>query len=78
MPDNGQRPAMKVPLHTQYNRLAFFHTLLLHVCPLPSELDAGLHSLCTRIHWEDHLILEQLGDLARKAAKYGVVEGTRG
>ena len=78
MPYNGQGPAMKVPLGTQYDRLAFFHTLLLQVCPLPSELDAGLHSLCTRVHGEDHPIPEQLGDLARKATKYGVVEGTRG
>lgn len=77
MPDNSQGAAMEVPLSTQHNRLTFLHPLLL-IRPFPSKLDACFHRFCACVHGENHVILEQLGDLAREAAKHGVVEGAGG
>ena len=68
---------MEVPLHAQHDRLALRDSLP-HVRPLPCELYSCLYCLCTCVHGEDHVVLEERGDLLGEASEDAVVEGARG
>lgn len=47
----------------------------LHVGPLPGDLECRLDRLDTRVHGQDLVVPEQLGDLLLVRAEHGVVEG---
>ena len=68
---------MEVAFHTQ-NYCFTLRDALLHVCPLPRELDGSLDSFSTSVHGKHHVIFEHLGDLLGEAAKDAVVERSRG
>lgn len=68
---------MEVALHAQHDGLALGHTLL-HVRPLPGQLDRRLDGFSTGVHGEDTLVREHLCDLPGEPGKHGVVERARG
>ena len=76
-PDDAEGPSVKVAFYAQYYCFTLGDALL-HICPLPWELDGSLDGFNTSVHGKDHVIFEHLGDLLGKSAKDAVVERSRG
>ena len=62
---------------SKYQCLSLWDTLHF-VCPLPRNLDSGLDSLCSGVHWQNHVISKHLLDLLCPLGEDIVVEGARG
>ena len=68
---------MEIVLRAQNNRLSLLHALL-HVRPLPRELERGFDCLGAGVHRQNHVVAKHLGDGLREAPKDRIVERTRG
>lgn len=64
-PDDPKGPSVEVALHTEHDGLPLFNPLLL-IGPLARELYRCLYSFGPGVHWKDHVISEEEGDLLGK------------
>jgi hypothetical protein len=76
MPDNTDGPSMEVSRNAEDDCLVFGHTLL-HICPLPCELDGRLDGLCAGVHRKYHIVPKHFCDLLGEASEDTVVECPR-
>ncbi|RUS29831.1 hypothetical protein BC938DRAFT_480184 [Jimgerdemannia flammicorona] len=64
-------------VHAGHHYGPAFRDTFPHVPPLASEFDASLDSLGPRVHGQDHVVPEVLGDVLGKTPEDVIVEGTR-
>ena len=76
-PDDPEGSAVEVALDAQHGCPALGHALL-HIRPLPGQLDRRLDGFRTGVHGEDALVGEHLCDLPGELGKDRVVERARG
>lgn len=67
-PYNTNGPAVEITCCAE-DECATFGDAFLLICPFARELDACFDGLGARVHWEDHFIAEELGDLFRKGTE---------
>ena len=68
---------MEIVLRAQNNRLSLLHALL-HVRPLPRELERGFDCLGAGVHRQNHVVAKHLRHDFCESPEYGVVERARG